>query len=223
MGREEKRILAEIVLGTVLFFAALAGVTYFNWYVLAGLPLLWRMVLMIVTYRGIAAGPALIALIRRDKAETFGFVRGGELRQILLGAAIGIGMSLVLTLPAHLAGFGSWVDNGKRYTLWWQFLYELVYCVGAVGLSEEFVFRGFLYGKLRALSRSEALPVAVSSVFFGLFHFLTGAWIQMIVTALLGVLFCELRLRIRGCTTLSLIFAHGVYDLLITVWASLLL
>ena len=40
---------------------------------------------------------------------------------------------------------------------------------------------------------------------------------------LLGVVLCLCRLKIRHCTLLSLVIAHGVYDALISVFASIFL
>ena len=69
----------------------------------------------------------------------------------------------------------------------------------------------------------EFLAVILSSVLFGLFHISGGSIIQILITGLLGALWCIFRLKIKNCSTLSLIIMHGVYDGLITVMASLLL
>ena len=63
----------------------------------------------------------------------------------------------------------------------------------------------------------------ISSVFFGVFHFFSGNLVQMVMTACIGAFFCFCRLKIKNCSTLSLIIGHGVYDALITVFASALL
>ena len=129
-------------------------------------------------------------------------------------------MSLVLTLVPHLTGGGAYVDSGKRYTYLWQFAYEFLYCIAAVGIVEEFIFRGFIYNKI---SGNDIAAVIGSSVLFGLFHILGGNIVQMIITAFIGAFFCLCRLKIKNCSLLSLIIAHGIYDALITVWASVLL
>ena len=43
------------------------------------------------------------------------------------------------------------------------------------------------------------------------------------MTAGIGALFCLCRIKIKNCSTLSLVIAHGVYDAMITVWANVLL
>ncbi|MDE5860192.1 MAG: CPBP family intramembrane metalloprotease [Oscillospiraceae bacterium] len=143
--------------------------------------------------------------------------------QILTGVLIGIAMSLILTLVPHLAGFGAYVDTGKRYIYLWHFVYEFFYCIAAVGFVEELVFRGFVYNRLKKISQNEITAVIGSSVLFGAFHLFGGNIVQMIMTAFIGAFFCFCRLKIKNCSLLSLIIAHGIYDALITVWASILL
>jgi hypothetical protein len=50
-----------------------------------------------------------------------------------------------------------------------------------------------------------------------------GNLFQVFMTAGIGALFCFCRLKIKNCSTLSLVIAHGVYDAMITVWANALL
>jgi uncharacterized membrane protein YjjP (DUF1212 family) len=42
--------------------------------------------------------------------------------------------------------------------------------------------------------------------------------IPVSVCAFIGALFCLFRLKIKNCSLLSLIIAHGIYDALIVVW-----
>ncbi len=100
-----------------------------------------------------------------------------------------------------------------------QFVYEFVYYTVAVAAAEEFVFCGFFCQKLFLLFEKDIAAVIGSSALFGAFRLLNGGLVQALITALIGALFCLCRKRIRGCATLPLIFAHGVYDALITVWS----
>ena len=54
-------------------------------------------------------------------------------------------------------------------------------------------------------------------------HIFSGNIMQLALTTVIGALFCFFRLKIKNCTTLSLIICHGVYDAMISVWASTLL
>lgn len=219
---EKKKELVSLIIGYAGSFLGLYGVISFNRFVLMSLPLGLRMVCMIVTYWLTALVPVIVMLIRKDNlADYWNNDRIGY--QILTGVLIGTAMSLVLTLVPHLAGFRAYVDSGKRYTYLWQFAYEFLYCIAAVSLAEELVFRGFIYNRIKKISRSNAAAVIGSSVLFGIFHLFGGNIVQMIMTAFIGAFFCLCKLKVKNCSLLSLIIAHGIYDALITVWASVLL
>ena len=220
---KKKNLIVEIVIGIAWSVLALWGVICFNSYILMSLPLLQRMLLSIVLYLCMAIGPLLIKILAGDTWADYLFSREKLGAQILTGIGIGIVMSLVLTLPLFLTGHGEWSDNGKHYEFMWQFMYEIVYCVGAVALTEEFIFRGFLYQKLHALSGSNVAAALISSVAFGLFHIFGGSIVQVVMTTLIGLALCIVRRKVRNCTTLSLIIGHGLYDFLITVWVNVFL
>ena len=208
------------------FLGAMLGlyaVVAFNGFVLMTLPLGFRMISMIVVYWIIALIPLMVMLVNKDKLSDYGFSKNKMGTQVLIGIFIGIAMSLVLTLMPHLFGVGKYFDNGKGYKYLWQFIHEFFYCILAVGLAEEFVFRGLIYEKMKRISQKDMTAVIVSSVLFGVFHIFGGSVAQMLMTACMGAFFCFCRLKIKNCTTLSLIIAHGIYDALITVWASVFL
>ena len=218
----KKKELVSLIIGYLGAFLGLFGVVSFNQFVLMSLPMWLRMASMIVIYWLIALVPVIVMAVRKDKfADYWDTDKIGY--QILTGVLIGIAMSLVLTLVPHLVGFGAYVDSGKRYIYLWQFVYEFFYCIAAIGCVEELVFRGFVYNRIKKISRNEIAAVIGSSVLFGVFHLFGGNIVQMIMTAFIGAFFCLCRLKIKNCSVLSLIIAHGIYDALITVWASILL
>lgn len=221
-GIDKRKNLAGLIVGAVGAFAGLLCLVQIN-RVLMYMPVMARMPAAVISYWIIAFVPFAIIFWSKDKPQDYGFVRNNLIGQIVTGLIIGIIMSLVLTFLPHIAGFGNMVDNGRRYMYWWQFVYEFVYCIFAVGLAEEFVFRGFIYRKIELLSNSQTVAITVSSILFGLFHFLGGSIVQIVITGCIGAMLCILRSRIKGCTIISLIIAHGVYDALITVWAAVFL
>ncbi|MCR5823026.1 MAG: CPBP family intramembrane metalloprotease [Lachnospiraceae bacterium] len=211
----------EIVGIIVAFLGAMLGcfgVRAFNVYVLMSLPLGVRMACMITFYWFVGLIPLIVMLVQKDKLKDYGFRREKMGLQIFVGVGLGLAMSLVLTLIPHLAGAGAYVDNGHRYMYLWQFIYEFVYCIVGVALTEEFVFRGILYEKIKRLGKGDLVPVICSSALFGLFHIFNGNLLQVVLTGIIGAIFCIFRLKIKSCSTLSLVLAHGVYDAMITVW-----
>lgn len=212
-----------LIVGFLGALLGLYGVVAFNQFVLMSLPLALRMISMIVVYWLIALIPIIVMLVNKDKLADYGFCKDKIGVQIVVGILIGIGMSFILTLVPHLFGLGAYVDSGQRYRYLWQFIYEFFYCIFAIGFVEEFVFRGFVYEKIKSISQKDMIAIVGSSVLFGVFHLFSGNIIQMVMTACIGAFFCFCRLKIRNCSVLSLIIGHGIYDALITVWASFLL
>ena len=217
-----RNALISLIISYAGCIAGLLGVNALNHYVIMKLPLATKMVSLIAAYWLIALVPMIVMFVSKDRLHDYGFEKDKIGIQLAIGAVLGIAMSLILTLIPHLVGFGNYVGSG-RYEYLWKFIYEFVYCILAVGAVEEFVFRGLIYTKAKQIIQKDWFAVVISSVTFGLFHILRGSVVQMILTGLIGALFCLFRLKIKRCSTLSIIIAHGVYDALITVWASLLL
>ena len=219
----KRKEILDIVLCYIGTMLGVLAVRFFNMYVIMSIPLVPRMAVIIAAYWVIALAAIIITIIRKEHAKTYGFFKDKMLIQIGIGVAIALAMSVVFTLVPHLAGFGQFFDTGNRYEYLWQYIFEFTYCILSVGFVEEFVFRGFIFGKLQKICRNNVLPVVISSALFGLFHIFNGSIFQVLMTAGIGALFCLCRLKIKNCSTLSLVIAHGVYDALITVWANVLL
>lgn len=219
----KKKEIISLIIGFVGAVAGLYGVVSLNRFVLMSLPIGIRMVCMILTYWLIALIPAIVMIVNKDKLTDYGVSKEKIGMQIIVGVLIGTVMSVLLTLIPYLIGFGEFVDSGKRYKYLWQFIYEFFYCIFAIGLVEEFVFRGFIFEKIKRVAGKDIIAVIISSVFFGVFHFFSGNLVQMVMTACIGAFFCFCRLKIKNCSTLSLLIGHGVYDALITVFASAVL
>ena len=164
----------------------------------------------------------LIAFLVKDSLANYGFSRRNLLRQIAIGTGIGLGMAVVLTLiPMLLFGKNS-VYTGERYTTAAEAIGGLAYFVFVVGLSEEFIFRGFLYSKLDNYCISDGIPIFLSSALFGLYHFSGFNLIQVLLTGFIGAFFCICKKKIPDCALLSLAIAHGIHDWMIRLLASLL-
>ena len=96
------------------------------------------------------------------------------------------------------------------------FLFQLL-----VAAAEELFFRGCLQGAIRRRWQSPALAVAGSALIFALAH-LTGGRAgiaQFLIPLCAGLLFGAAYEKWHGCTMLSLILAHLLYDLAaVNVW-----
>ena len=215
MIRSAVKLWLPLIISVIWVFLATAALLLFNQYLLMSLPLGLRIMLCFVTYWCVAAVPLIFAL--RDGYCPFPAEK--LWLQLLWGLVLGAGVSVVFTLLPRFLGLGHLVGSGNGYRKLWQFVYELLYQVAAVALVEEFLFRGFLYHLLRLLLRREWAAVLVSSVLFGLLHFGSGDPVHMVSTAVLGALLCLCRNKLRHCTLLSLVLAHGLYNWLISLWS----
>ena len=221
VAAQKRRCALRLAVALVGAFAALCGVMLFFRHLLPGIPQPYRAILVFFM-QWIPAAPAFfLALLDKEKMRDYG------LAAHRLGAQIGAGlllagvMSLVLTVIPIVLGFRSLVGS-TSYTQPWQVAYEFAYCILGIALAEEFLFRGYLFNKLEALSGSRALAIGASSALFGVYHLFSGNLIQVVGTGLIGLFLCLCRERIKNCTLLSLILAHGVYDALITLWVFVL-
>ncbi len=130
-------------------------------------------------------------------------------------------MSLILTVLPILLGFKDMVGSNS-YTQTWQFCYQFIYMIFGIALVEEFFYRGFLFERILHVSNNKWTAIIVSSFIFGLSHIFNGNIIQVLTTALLGIMFCICRDKIKNCTTLSLIIMHGIHNALITLFVAIL-
>ena len=94
------------------------------------------------------------------------------------------------------------------------------FTVVPIGVVIAMIISLIIFEKIKRVAGKDIIAVIISSVFFGVFHFFSGNLVQMVMTACIGAFFCFCRLKIKNCSTLSLIIGHGVYDALITVFAS---
>lgn len=206
-----------LISGFIGSIVGLLVLLIFNLYVLGRLPQPFRAISTFPTYWFVAVAIIVLMIIFKDKPTSIGFRKEKIGLQILIGIGLGFAMSAVFTFLPHLVGLGEYFCNPRGYTMLWQYCYEFAYCILAVGAAEEFVFRGYLFTKLKNISGKNWVAVLISSVMFGIFHVFGGGLGQALMTTLLGFLLCFFKLKIKNCTLLSLIIAHGVYDALIVV------
>ena len=202
-------------------FVAAFGLFIFNQNLLMSFSLPLRMILMIVTQWLLFFAPGILMIVNKENLGDIGFIKEKIPLQIGIGILIAFSMSLVLTIFPVLLGFKDLVGS-TSYTQTWKFIYQFIYAIFGVALAEELIFRGYIFKRLLEINNSTWFAIIISSVLFGLFHIFNGNINQVLMTAMIGVIFCIFREKVKGCTLLSLIIAHGVYDALIILWVSIL-
>ncbi len=216
-----KSPMVQLIIAICGVFIAVFGLSAFNQHLLMSLPLPLRMVIMIVTQWLLFLIPGILMIVNRENLANLGLRKEKILLQIGVGILIALSMSLVLTVLPIMLGFKDMVGN-TTYTQTYQFVYQFIYAIMGVALAEELIFRGYIFHKLLAIKDSKWFAIILSSLLFGLFHIFNGNIIQIFVTAFIGFLYCMFREKIKECTLLSLIIAHGIYDAMIVLWVSIL-
>ncbi|MDL2233450.1 CPBP family intramembrane metalloprotease [Ruminococcaceae bacterium OttesenSCG-928-L11] len=202
-------------------FLSLMIAMYLNQNIFPTISLLPRMGLLIAAQWIMLIVPAILMKSDGTTLSSIGFTKQNISAQIVVGMLIALIMSLVLTIVPILLGLKEMVGS-TQYTQPWQYAYDFAYKTLGVALTEEVVFRGYIFKLLVGIKKSTSFAIAVSSILFGLIHVLNGGIIQCVITALIGAVYCVCRLKIKNCSLLSLIIAHGVYDGLITLWVGIL-
>ena len=218
---KSKSTVAHLVIAVCFVFVAVFGLQMFNQHLLMEFSLPLRMILIIVTQWLLFLVPGILMLVNKEKLSDIGFVKEKIPLQIGTGVLLAFAMSLILTVLPILFGLKDMVGS-TSYTQAWKIAYQFIYAIFGVALAEELVFRGYIFHKLLNIKNSKWFAIIISSLLFGLFHIFNGNIIQVFITAFIGFLYCIFREKIKGCTLLSLIIAHGVYDAMIVLWVSIL-
>lgn len=99
--------------------------------------------------------------------------------------------------------FGNW--------LWLFFFYMILTAVG-----EEFFYRQYIQGELEViLGKAKWLAPLVAAAAFGYGHMMQGDETKVYFTFLFGLFIGYAKFFFKDCTMISVIIAHGLYDLLV--------
>ncbi len=218
---KNKKII-ETIIAVVSVFLLEFGLICFNKYVLMSLLLAARMIFMIVMYWIIALVPIIFCVKNKEKLACLGFSKDKILKQVLIGVVIGCIMSIFITLIPILIFGKENTYSSYNFKYIWQYLYQFIYLLVGVALTEEFIFRGYLLKNIKDICKNSIVPIIITSFLFGLFHIFNGNIVQVVMTSFIGAIFVICREKIKDCSLLSLIIAHGLYDWLIVLFTSIL-
>jgi len=160
---------------------------------------------------------ATVIFMRRDKEgpKDLGFTKEKLWLQILLGFAVAaFTLAVFIVLPELVLG----VRMGwhEPFTVW-GFVSRVIFQLLAVAFVEEVVFRGHIFKKLLEIKDNKWFAILISSALFGLFHIFNFNIWQILVTAVMGVVWCIFREKLKHCTLLSLIIAHALHNALMPI------
>jgi membrane protease YdiL (CAAX protease family) len=155
-------------------------------------------------------------VVEKQPLRSFGFSGNKPLLQIVWALAL-FAMLTVLFVGLPVL-FGQALSDmvPTRDSLLFAIPYKLLF----VGFAEELLFRGYFLNSLTRLINSKIASVILSSILFGLWHFiLSGSIFQVIVTTTIGLIIAFPRAYAKNCSIVSVSLAHGLYDSLLNVFS----
>jgi uncharacterized protein len=168
--------------------------------------------------------PFIVCKIIKSPIGTLGFKKGQLLKQVLIGVAIFALLSFFLTIAVFALGDNKGILLGTKQNGIDIIIYYIIFDMLFVGMGEEILFRGYFMERFRILTDSGICAVVISALMFGIWHFPNGQdFLQVIVTALIGLIYGLAMLKIKNCSTLSLGIAHGLHDVYILILSCILL
>lgn len=183
-----------------------------------------RMLLTLSVYIGI--GAVIWAFIKKSRFSIANLKISQKHigKQILIGLCIFAAIFLITVIIPMLMGMN------KRDVLSFKspsvqiLIFYIFYDIFCVGLIEELAFRGYFYAKLESMTSKPWIPMLLSSIMFGFFHFpSTLNFLNVLVTTVIGLVYGICRWKIKNCTLLSLTIAHGLQDAAIVTFSFFLL
>ena len=183
-----------------------------------------KMVLTVLVYVILTAVPLTVMKLEKIPFSSLGFSKERVGRQLLVAAAISavsIGVFVIIPL---LIGINKTEVLGFKCRSLPILIFYILYDIICVGFGEEIAFRGYFYSRIKAISKKEWVPVVLSAILFGLWHFPNTLNIMNVVmTTILGLGYASCRWKIKNCSLLSLALAHGLHDAVITTLSYILL
>lgn len=141
-------------------------------------------------------------------------------RQYLIGAAIAVALSILVSIIPALCGF-SLVGEHTDFS-WFKIIFYLLFDLLIIGPVEEFIFRVYLQDTFVGFFEKHSwLGVVIASFLFGLWHLINGSFAQVLITFAIGLVCGFAKYKIKNCGYVGVAFAHGLYDylnLLVTIF-----
>lgn len=155
----------------------------------------------------------LIAFIAMKLSEMKLEISFKNKMQYLVGIVIAVSLSIVIAVIPALCGF-PFVGNHMDFS-WFDLIYNFLFYLFIIGPVEEFVFRVYIQDALiSCFKKHQWIGVVIASLLFGLWHIINGSLIQVLFAFGIGLVFGFAKYKMKNCTYLSVVLAHGLYDFL---------
>jgi len=212
METKRKSIFA-VVITFIWTLVTVLGIGWVNRNILPNVSGALWLVVVILPWWPMLLATAFFMRRNGEGLKDIGFTKEKLGAQILLGFPVAaITLLVFIILPELL--FNIRMGFTMEFNLL-NLITELIYMLLGVALVEEIIFRGHLFKKLLDIKDNKWFAILVSSVLFGLFHMFNFNPLQIVITTIMGIVWCLLREKIKHCTLLTLIIAHALHNALI--------
>ena len=211
MDREKLKITVSLLIFTVSVFILICLIDLISRFLLSSLPLNGRLLIKLGCYWLLI--PVIGFSMRRhnEKLTDIGFESINPAAQIVTGLVIALVMCFVLiAVPAMYTGRTSGTGPEKISLL--SSILGFISSVSGTALVNETVWRGIVYKRLNEQLHSVPLTIVITSILSGLLHYFSGSILSVVTSAIIAAFLCFCIIRIRHCTLLSIIIAHGIYE-----------
>ncbi len=155
----------------------------------------------------------LLCRLGRIPLREFGLRKERIGLQLIYGSCLAAGLLVIFIGGATLIGAAPHEYLGAATPNEPMLFINLLYYIFIIGTTEEFIFRGYMLRILSDLTKSPVWGVILSSLIFGSAHYLgSGSLLQVFFTFLIGLALAFPKQYLKHCTLLSVIIAHGLYN-----------
>lgn len=123
-----------------------------------------------------------------------------------------IAAEIIARIPTWLGAHDDKTMILKLYRVMKQYPVLIVFAAVTAGITEEFIFRGYMISRLSLFFKNKTLPVLISAVLFSAIHFGYKSISELIFSFLIGIIFGYHYQKYRNIKVL--IIMHFLIDIM---------
>jgi uncharacterized protein len=177
-----------------------------------------KMIIRPLAYVLLLGIPFILCKVMKNPIGTLGFKKEKLVKQVFIGVGVFVMLDLIITIAVLALGDNKGILLPAKENRIGIIIYSVVFDMVCAGMGEETLFRGYFMERFRTLTNSGIGAVVIPALMFGIWHFPNSQdFLQVILTALIGLLFGLVRLKIKNASTLSVGISHGLHDVYILI------
>ncbi|MBU3133010.1 CPBP family intramembrane metalloprotease [Clostridium gasigenes] len=203
---KKKSMEVSLVAIVIFLIGVISNIVCTKWKLTGMIPGIIYYLLLILTIIFV------VKIYEKEIMKSLGLYTNNLKKQILIGVAIFLALTLVTIIPLLMGVSKQEVLNFKPKSVF-ILVFFIFYDICLVGFGEELIFRGYFLERINTILDSKIWAVIISSILFGLYHYPNNHNITQVISAtILGIIFSICKLKISKCGLISLALAHGLND-----------